>query len=118
MPERSALTNTVPAVDVRDGTESVDELAELRLQVLRLRDELIGSEAKLGEARERLSRMADRSKRIEDLATLRVAHVENELAIGEMYRGQVELILASTTWRVGRAIVSPSFAIKRLLRGS
>ena len=87
------------------------------MQVLRLRDELIGSEAKLGEARERLSRMEDRCRRIEDLATLRVAHVENELALGEMYRGQVELILASTTWRVGRAIVSPSFAVKRLLRG-
>lgn len=118
MPERAADTNASSVVDLPPGVDNDGELEELRMQVLRLRDELIGSEAKLGEARERLSRMEDRCRRIEDLATLRVAHVENELALGEMYRGQVELILASTTWRVGRAIVSPSFAVKRLLRGS
>lgn len=104
---------TAPADASRDV-----ELESLRLQVMQLRDELIGSEAKLGELRERVQRLEARCQRTEDLCALRVAHVENELALGEMYRTQVELMLESTTWRVGRTLVAPSFAVKRALRGS
>ena len=94
------------------------ELEAFQLQNLRLRDELIGAEVKLGELRERVLRLEARCQRTEDLCALRLAHVDNELEIGAMYEQQVKEMLASTTWRVGRAIVRPSFAIRRTLGGS
>ena len=71
---------------------------------------------KLGELRERVQRLEAKCRRTEDLCDLRLANVENELALGAMYEEQVEQMLASTTWRVGRVIVRPSFAVKRVLR--
>jgi hypothetical protein len=99
-----------------DGDAGGAEIETLKLQVLHLRDELIGAEAKLGELRARVERLQARSKRTEDLCELRMAHVENELAIGAMNERQVEMMLSSTTWRVGRAVVSPAFALKRALQ--
>ena len=96
----------------------VDDLRTLRLQVMQLRDELVGSEAKLGEARERATRLEARCRRIEELFELRKAHLDNDLALGKMYEVQVEMMLASTTWRVGRMIVSPPYQLRRLLKGS
>lgn len=105
---------------VRPGPPHEDasraEVEALKLQVLQLRDELVGAEAKLGELRARVERLQARCKRTEDLCELRMAHVENQLAIGSMHEQQVEMMLSSTTWRVGRAVVSPAFAIKRALQ--
>lgn len=92
-----------------------EERSALELQILQLRDELIGAEAKLGELREQVQRLEARCQRTEDLCDLRVANVENELALGQMYERQLEMVLESTSWRVGRAIVKPSFALKKVL---
>jgi hypothetical protein len=99
----------------RGAKRSEPDREELELQVLRLRDELIGAEAMLGELRERVERLKARCRRTEELCELRVANVENELAISKMYEQQLEMVLASTTWRVGRMIVKPTFALRRVL---
>lgn len=93
-----------------------DEQREaLELQLLQLRDELIGAEAKLGELREQVQRLKARCQRTEELCDLRVATVHNELALSQMYEQQLEMVLDSTSWRVGRAIVKPAFALKKVL---
>jgi predicted nucleic acid-binding Zn-ribbon protein len=92
-----------------------DEREKLELQLLQLRDELIGAEAKLGELREQVQRLKARCQRTEDLCELRVANIENELAVSRMYEQQLEMVLGSTSWRVGRAIVKPTFALRRML---
>jgi uncharacterized protein YdcH (DUF465 family) len=91
------------------------ELQEMKLQLLQLRDELIGAEAKLGELREQTERLKAKCRRTEELCELRVANIENELALSQMYEEQVTMMLDSTSWRVGRAIVKPSFALRRTL---
>jgi hypothetical protein len=103
-------TTTPPAGHGRDPEREAREL-----QLLQLRDELIGAEAKLGALREQVERLKARCQRTEDLCELRVANIENELAISKMYEAQLEMVLASTTWRVGRAIVKPTFALRRAL---
>lgn len=88
------------------------------LQLLQLRDELIGAEAKLGELREQVERLKARCQRTEELCELRVANIENELALSQMYERQLEMVLESTSWRVGRAIVKPTYALRRVLGAS
>ena len=98
----------------------------LELELLTARDELIAAEAKLGELRAELHRVADRAARREALYPLkiaslegkveqRLANVENELALGKMYEEQVDAVLSSTTWRVGRLLVAPSYGVKKVL---
>ena len=91
------------------------ERDEAQLQILQLRDELIGAEVKLGELREQLERARARCTRTEELCALRVATVENQLALSEMYERQLEMVLESTSWRVGRALVKPTFALRKVL---
>ena len=116
-PTQDDVEAPAPSARQRGGRRVTDgERQATELQLLQLRDQLIGAEAKLGELREQVERLKARCQRTEDLCELKMANAENELALGRMYETQLEMVLASTTWRVGRVIVKPTFALKRALR--
>lgn len=115
-PTQDNVEASAPSSITPQGRHRRDPEREVtELQLLQLRDELIGAEAKLGELREQVERLKAKCQRTEDLCELRVANIENELAISQMYETQLEMVLASTTWRVGRVIVKPTFALRRVL---
>ncbi len=115
-PRQDDVEASAPSTTTPRGRQPRDtEREATELQLLALRDELIGAEAKLGELREQVERLKARCQRTEDLCELRVANIENELAISKMCETQLEMVLDSTTWRVGRVIVKPTFALRRVL---
>ena len=89
-------------------------IRELELTILALRDNVIGCEAKLGELRAELARERARKARADELVEIRFAHAANERAILHDLEKQLHDMQASTTWRIGRAIMKPA----RLLRST
>lgn len=87
------------------------ETDALRREILRLRDELIGAEAQLGELRARLrvemerQRFSQESRVVSDLEHVMTVNADLEQQLNEMK--------GSTTWRVGRAIVRPLSVLRR-----
>jgi chromosome segregation ATPase len=89
----------------------------LRLEILRLRDLLAGAEARAGELSTRLERLEANRVRSEELWQVRVANTEHELAIARDHELAHQAILSSTSWRVGRAIVSPFARLRQFVAG-
>jgi hypothetical protein len=91
-----------------------------------IRDEYLGNLAELGEAR---ARLIDLEERLSD-TTLRLAaemtrafEAERQLIVREqdaahasVARQELKSVYASKTWRVGRLVMLPVRAIKRLFR--
>lgn len=91
---------------VRDLDPSVE--AELRLQLMQLRDHAIGTTAQVGELRARLrEREAELEKKNARIARLR-----------KDFEQQETRMRATMTWRIGNFIMLPIRILRRLLRGS
>jgi len=91
---------------VRDLDPSVE--AELRLQLMQLRDHAIGTTAQVGELRARLrERDAELEKKNARIARLR-----------KDFEQQETRMRATMTWRIGNFIMLPIRILRRLLRGS
>ena len=91
---------------VRDLDPSVE--AELRLQLMQLRDHAIGTTAQVGELRARL-----REKEAElEKKNARIARLRKD------FEQQETRMRATMTWRIGNFIMLPIRILRRLLRGS
>ena len=91
---------------VRDLDPSVE--AELRLQLMQLRDHAIGTTAQVGELRARLrEKDAELEKKNARIARLR-----------KNFEQQETRMRATMTWRIGNFIMLPIRILRRLLRGS
>jgi chromosome segregation ATPase len=91
---------------VRDLDPSVE--AELRLQLMQLRDHAIGTTAQVGELRARL-----REKEAElEKKNARIARIRKD------FEQQETRMRATMTWRIGNFVMLPIRILRRLLRGS
>jgi chromosome segregation ATPase len=91
---------------VRDLDPSVE--AELRLQLMQLRDHAIGTTAQVGELRARL-----REKEAElEKKNARIARLRKD------FEQQETRMRATMTWRIGNFVILPIRILRRLLRGS
>ena len=101
-----SLPSTPSERKIRDLSPSVE--AELRLQLMQLRDHAIGTTAQVGELRARLQ-----EKEVElEKKNARISHLRKNL-------DQQEARLRATfTWRVGNFFMLPIRILRRLLRGS
>ena len=101
-----SLPSTPSERKIRDLSPSVE--AELRLQLMQLRDHAIGTTAQVGELRARLQ-----EKEVElEKKNARISHLRKNL-------DQQEARLRATfTWRVGNFFMLPIRILRRLSRGS
>ena len=102
----TSLPSTPSERKIRDLNPSVE--AELRLQIMQLRDHAIGTTAQVGELRARLQ-----EKEVElEKKNARISHLRKNL-------DQQEARLRATfTWRVGNFFMLPIRILRRLSRGS
>jgi hypothetical protein len=107
MPE----SHDVPRLGMQRSVTNWSDVDELRLEILRLRDELFGAEAALGEARARLRHATERRRL--DAEVREMGDLEHVLELNDDLTLQLEQMRASTTWKLGRMIVRPL----ALLRG-
>jgi chromosome segregation ATPase len=102
-------TSLPPATSERkvpDLDPSVE--AELRLQLMQLRDHAIGTTAQVGELRARL-----REKEAElEKKNARIARLRKD------FEQQETRMRATMTWRIGNFVILPIRILRRLLRGS
>ncbi len=95
----------------RPTDEEWSEVEVLQREVLRLRDELIGAEATLGDLRARL-RIASERERTKEAAR-EVSDLDHVMTVNHHLQMQIDEIHTSTTWRIGRLIVRPLSVIRR-----
>ena len=88
-----------------------NEVDVLQREILRLRDELIGAEARLGELRARLR--VETERRRFDQETRKVSDLEHVLTVNADLEQQLGDMRKSTTWRLGRTIVRPLSLLRR-----
>ncbi len=102
----TSLPSTPSEHQIRELNPSVE--AELRLQLMQLRDHAIGTTAQVGELRARLQ-----EKEIElEKKSARISRLRKDL-------DQQEARLRATfTWRIGNFFMLPIQILRRLLRGS
>ena len=116
----TSLPSTPSERKIRDINPSVE--AELRLQLMQLRDHAIGTTAQVGELRARLQEkeVELQEKEVE----LRERERELEKKSGRVSRLRKDLeqqearLRASLTWRIGSFFMLPIRILRRLLRGS
>ena len=110
-----AVDREAPRIDFRVSHVSTQEdwndLDQLKLEVLRLRDEVIGALAREGEARAQLDGvLRSEARHIEHLA------IENHRAVVarlEDSEKRLEAILRSRTWRMVSLLLKPVHLIRR-----
>ena len=86
----------------------------LKLEVLKLRDELIGAIVREGEIRAQLEAILNKERL--QLQHDALTNHEQILAINKSLEEQLETIIESRTWRVGRLIMKPAGKVKLVLR--
>ena len=102
----TSLPSTPSERKIRDLNPSVE--AELRLQLMQLRDHAIGTTAQVGEPRARLQ-----EKEVElEKKNTRISRLRKDL------EQQEARLRASLTWRIGNFFMLPIRVLRRLLRGS
>lgn len=89
--------------------EDDELLADLRHQLLILRDHAIGAEATVGTARAELSRVTGENTALKE-------ELRQLLATLQEYADELEAVRASLRWRVGGTLMSPMAAVKRQVR--
>ena len=102
------ITRRISHVDV--DTDWSDTPA-LKLEILKLRDELMGAEARLGQVKAELLRLAGQGR-----LKLQADGIENHAQVlGENRALKQELrqLKKSTTWRIGRLVVRPLSLFKK-----
>lgn len=91
-----------------------EDARELKLEVLRLRDEIIGLRTVIAEAEVREKARAER----ESLSSVvdPSAHVEYLQGVVADLELQIQQIRSSSTWKVGQVFLSPVWALRSLFR--
>jgi chromosome segregation ATPase len=109
----TSLPSTPSERKIRDLNPSVE--AELRLQIMQLRDHAIGTTAQVGELRARLQEkeVELQEKEVElEKKNARISRLRKDL------EQQEARLRASLTWRIGNFFMLPIRILRRLLRGS
>ena len=112
MSEQNAhITRRITHVEV--DTDWSDTEA-LKLEILKLRDELIGAIVREGELRGQLEKMINKER-------LEVQHRafqnhETIVAINQSLEYQLEALIKSRTWRIGRFFMRPAGKAKQVLQ--
>ena len=112
--QRSATASTGPSAPRHQLSELNPAMeAELRLQIMQLRDHAIGHSAQVGELRAQASelraRLQEKESEIQRKA-LRITQLRTQL------EHQDESLRATTTWRIGRFFMLPVRVVRRLFR--
>lgn len=94
--------------------QSNQNIEELQLEVLKLRDELIGCLVREGELRAQLQKIQVGNDRRGD--ALGILNHQNVVARNEQLEEQIDLILSSRTWRIGALLLGPAKPLRRILR--
>ena len=111
MSEQNAhITRRITHVEV--DTDWSDTEA-LKLEILKLRDELIGAIVREGELRAQLQAILKKDRGLQHNA---LKNHEQVLAINKSLEEQLEAIIESRTWRIGRFIMKPAGKVKLVLR--
>ena len=83
----------------------------LKLEILKLRDELIGAEARLGQVKAELLRTAGHGR-----LKLQADGIENHAQVlteNKALKRELQQLKKSTTWRIGRLLVRPLSLFKK-----
>jgi len=119
--QRSATASTGPSAPRHQLSELNPAMeAELRLQIMQLRDHAIGHSAQVGELRAQVgelraqaselrARLQEKESEIQRKA-LRITQLRTQL------EHQDESLRATTTWRIGRFFMLPVRVVRRLFR--
>jgi len=91
-----------------------ENVEELRLEVMRLRDELIGCLAREGELRARLQKFHTGDARRDE--AMGILNHQSVVARNEDLEDQIDLILSSRTWKIGAVLLGPAKPLRRILR--
>ena len=109
MSEQNAhITRRITHVEV--DTDWSDTEA-LKLEILKLRDELIGAEAQLGQVKAELLRVAGHGR-----LKLQADGIENHAQVlteNKALKRELQQLKKSTTWRLGRLLVRPLSLFKK-----
>ena len=105
--ERVVGTTPDPLLDA-DG-----DVDTLRREVLRLRDELIGAEAELGNLRAEVTLLTERQRLQQERQV--VSDLDHMMAMNASLERQLVDTRGSTTWRLGRMFVRPLYSLRRRL---
>ena len=112
MTEQNAhITRRITHVEV--DTDWSDTEA-LKLEILKLRDELIGAIVREGELRAQLERIQGKERL--ELEHNALKNHEQILAINKSLEEQLETIIESRTWRIGRFFMKPAGKAKQVLQ--
>jgi hypothetical protein len=112
MTEQNAhITRRITHVEV--DTDWSDTEA-LKLEILKLRDELIGAIVREGELRADLERLLNKERL--ELQHNALKNHEQILAINKSLEEQLETIIESRTWRIGRFFMKPAGKAKQVLQ--
>jgi hypothetical protein len=112
MTEQNAhITRRISHVDV--DTDWSDTEA-LKLEILKLRDELIGAMVREGELRAQLESIQNKDRL--ELEHGAFKNHEQLLAMNENLEKQLDAIIESRTWRIGRFIMKPAGLAKTVIR--
>lgn len=112
MTEQNAhITRRITHVEV--DTNWADTEA-LKLEVLKLRDELIGAIVREGELRAQLEAILNKDRLELEHAALK--NHQQILALNRSLEEQLDAIIESRTWRVGRFFMKPAGKAKQVLR--
>ena len=112
MSEQNAhITRRITHVEV--DTDWSDTEA-LKLEILKLRDELIGAIVREGELRADLERLLNKERL--ELQHNALKNHEQILAINKSLEEQLETIIESRTWRIGRFFMKPAGKAKQVLQ--
>ena len=83
----------------------------LKLEILKLRDELIGAEAQLGQVKAELLRVAGHGR-----LKMQADGIENHAQVlteNKALKRELQQLKKSTTWRLGRLLVRPLSLFKK-----
>lgn len=112
MTEQNAhITRRISHVDVDTDWTDVEAL---KLEVLKLRDELIGAIVREGELRAQIDAMLNKDRLELEHAALK--NHQQILALNRSLEEQLDAIIESRTWRIGRLIMKPAGKAKLVLR--
>lgn len=99
---------THASLEIRQATPK-----ELELEILRLRDELIGAAAEMGELRAQLNaRSLDEHSKELVQAVANTKELKRRLKAAEQ---QLDEIKGSASWKLGNLIIRPFSFLKRLI---
>ena len=106
--QNTQITRRIAHVEVETDWSDTEAL---KLEILKLRDELMGAEARLGQVKAELLRLAGQGR-----LKLQADGIENHAQVlteNKALKRELQQLKKSTTWRLGRLLVRPLSLFKK-----